>query len=207
MYLSETYDCEDTEKQLRLITAFPFSVLYNVENRSAVSYLPLVPLENSTEDKQEWFPCLIGHLDKQNPILQSLFADDVVAIFLGPNGYISPRDYVSKQFPTWNYSFIEVHGRLTSIDDFTTKKAWMINSIISFEQCNEFPLDASSKQFHTMLDKVVFLKLEPTKIYSRFKYSQEKSLSDRDLAAQRLLAKNEQSLRNTINFVADLDEN
>lgn len=80
------------------------------------NHLPL--LLAGQEDK---FGSLGGHFSKANPLLQALEeAEDglqVLAIFHGPQHYISPAWYPSKQVdgktvPTWNYAVVHAHGVL-----------------------------------------------------------------------------------------------
>ena len=51
---------------------------------------------------------------------------EVLLVFRGPEGYISPNWYPSKhetgrEVPTWNYAVVHVHGRLRVVDD----AAWL----------------------------------------------------------------------------------
>lgn len=66
---------------------------------------------------------LVGHLAKANPHVR--LADPTVrtlVIFQGPNGYITPSYYATKQehgkvVPTWNYAAIHAYGTLEMFDD------------------------------------------------------------------------------------------
>jgi len=64
---------------------------------------------------------LIGHVARANPHWQAAGAASV-AIFAGPQAYISPGFYATKQetgkvVPTWNYDVLVVHGDLVAHDD------------------------------------------------------------------------------------------
>jgi transcriptional regulator len=68
---------------------------------------------------------LHGHVARGNELAQ-MDGAEVLVIFQGPDGYISPNWYPSKhetgrEVPTWNYAVVHVHGRLQVIDD----AAWM----------------------------------------------------------------------------------
>jgi len=68
---------------------------------------------------------LIGHVSRANPHRQAAGAVSV-AIFAGPQGYVSPGWYPTKAetgrvVPTWNYEVLVVHGRLRVHDD----PAWL----------------------------------------------------------------------------------
>ncbi len=64
---------------------------------------------------------LIGHVARANPHWTAADAESV-AIFSGPDSYISPSLYATKAetgrvVPTWNYDIVTVRGRLRAHDD------------------------------------------------------------------------------------------
>lgn len=66
---------------------------------------------------------LQAHVARANP-LWTEFPDgaDVMVVFRGPHGYISPNWYPSKHethrhVPTWNYEVVHAHGRMRIVDD------------------------------------------------------------------------------------------
>jgi transcriptional regulator len=64
---------------------------------------------------------LIGHVSRANPHWHADGAESV-AIFAGPDTYISPNFYATKRetgkvVPTWNYEVLNVYGRLVVHDD------------------------------------------------------------------------------------------
>ena len=63
---------------------------------------------------------LIGHLARANP--QALTGGEALAIFPGPDAYVSPSLYPSKTIdekvvPTWNYVAVHATGPITFFDD------------------------------------------------------------------------------------------
>ncbi|CAM5563784.1 FMN-binding negative transcriptional regulator [Rhodanobacter lindaniclasticus] len=70
----------------------------------------------------EWVDgALHGHVARGNE-LAKLDGAEVVVIFKGPDGYISPNWYPTKaethrEVPTWDYAVVHVHGRLKVIAD------------------------------------------------------------------------------------------
>lgn len=63
---------------------------------------------------------LVGHVARANPIRRH--EGRALAVFSGPQGYVSPSWYASKAehgrvVPTWNYVTIAVHGQLRTFDD------------------------------------------------------------------------------------------
>ena len=64
---------------------------------------------------------LIGHVARANPHWEAAGGASV-AIFAGPQAYISPAFYATKRetgkvVPTWNYDVLTVHGHLVTHDD------------------------------------------------------------------------------------------
>ncbi len=64
---------------------------------------------------------LVGHVARANPHWKAA-GGATVAIFCGPQAYISPSFYATKAetgkvVPTWNYDVLTVHGQLIAHDD------------------------------------------------------------------------------------------
>jgi transcriptional regulator len=64
---------------------------------------------------------LVGHVARANPHWHAADCESV-AIFAGPQAYISPDYYATKAetgkvVPTWNYEIVVAHGRLAVHDD------------------------------------------------------------------------------------------
>ena len=70
---------------------------------------------------------LIGHLARANNQWRDLNGDvQALAIFTGPQGYVSPSWYATKAetgkvVPTWNYAAVHAYGALRVIED----TAWL----------------------------------------------------------------------------------
>jgi transcriptional regulator len=65
---------------------------------------------------------LLGHLARANPQWRDASGRAALAIFTGPDAYVSPSMYPTKPddprvVPTWNYEVAHVHGRLVVHDD------------------------------------------------------------------------------------------
>ena len=66
---------------------------------------------------------LLGHVARANPQWRAPSCEiEALAIFLGPEAYISPSLYPTKAatgkvVPTWNYVAVHAYGRLETFDD------------------------------------------------------------------------------------------
>lgn len=57
---------------------------------------------------------LVCHLAAANDQLAALDGQEVLCVFQGPHGYVSPRWYSKKPaVPTWNYMAVHAYGRAT----------------------------------------------------------------------------------------------
>lgn len=69
---------------------------------------------------------LQGHVARANPLWRNAAQTEVLAIFHGPQAYVTPSWYATKHadgkaVPTWNYVVVHARGRLRVIDD----PAWL----------------------------------------------------------------------------------
>ena len=178
MYQTDFYRCDEPEKIRLFVASYPLAVVSRVGDASgAFVCLPLI-VEGWTEDRRAF----LGHIDNQNPFLDHLKAatSGVRAIFLGPNGYISPNYYVSKQLPTWNYSVVHVSGTIALITDEIEKASRMVEMVNSLErdQRKPFVLDREDARIRRFLAMITFFAIEVTEIKALFKYSQDKHRED-----------------------------
>ncbi|MES2889924.1 MAG: FMN-binding negative transcriptional regulator [Pseudomonadota bacterium] len=66
---------------------------------------------------------LAGHVARANPLWRLASPTvDVLAVFQGPQAYISPQWYATKPrdgraVPTWNYAVVHVQGQLRAMED------------------------------------------------------------------------------------------
>lgn len=86
---------------------------------------------------------LTGHLARANPHWQRAGAAPALAIFQGPDAYISPSWYASKRqhgrvVPTWNYEVAHVHGHLT----WRHETEWLIAQVSALTDHHETARDA-----------------------------------------------------------------
>lgn len=99
-----------------------------------VNHLPFV-VDRLSDDSLR----LRAHLPKANPLCAELIsAKKCVVVFNGPDGYITPSWYATKQqhgraVPTWNYSVVHMHGTCNLVDD----SAWIYEQLVDLTAKNE----------------------------------------------------------------------
>ena len=153
-----------------LIRAYPFATLVT---RTADGFTANhLPFERVGE-------ALHGHVARGNELAQ-LDGAEVLLVFQGPDGYISPNWYPSKhetgrEVPTWNYAVVHVHGRLRVIDD----AAWLRRLLETLTDHHEAGQpqpwkisDAPDDHIETSLRAIVGLEIAIDHIEGKFKLSQ-----------------------------------
>ena len=131
---------------------------------------------------------LSGHLARSNPQWQSARADiEALAIFSGPQGYITPSWYPTKQatgkvVPTWNYLAIHAYGRLRFIDDLDHTRAHITRLTAMHEGKRAVPWrvsDAPAAYIEAMIKGIIGFELLLTRIEGKWKMSQNRPAEDR----------------------------
>jgi transcriptional regulator len=108
------------------------------------------------------------------------------AMFSGPDAYVSPSSYASKQLhgrvvPTWNYIGAEAHGRLRLIEDADETLAILGRQTDLFEQKKPAPwsLDEADADYLARLTgAIVGLRLDLVALQATVKLSQDKAEED-----------------------------
>ena len=129
---------------------------------------------------------LCGHLARPNPQSRGVVGD-ALAIFLGPDAYVSPSWYPAKQetgkvVPTWNYVAIHAYGSLEFIDDPARLRAHVTAMTDRHEAARPSPWavsDAPDDFIESMLRGIVGFRLTVTRLEGKRKMSQNRSMDDR----------------------------
>ncbi|WP_426663336.1 FMN-binding negative transcriptional regulator [Rhodanobacter aciditrophus] len=153
-----------------LIRDCPFATLVaNTAGGLAANHLPFELVGNA----------LHGHVARGNELAR-LDGAEVLAIFRGPDGYISPNWYPTKQethreVPTWNYAVAHVHGRLKVIEDAAWLRALLERLTDRHEAAEPRPWhvgDAPDDHIEKSLRAIVGIEIGIERIEGKFKLSQ-----------------------------------
>lgn len=146
---------------------------------------------------------LTAHVARANPVWQRCAGGaDVLVVFRGVEGYISPNWYPSKheahrQVPTWNYEVVHAHGRLTVRDDEKFVRSVVARLTRSHEAAEPQPWkmgDAPPDYLDAMLQAIVGLEIAVTRWEGKAKLSQNKAPLDRQGAVEALQARGREAL-------------
>lgn len=177
MYIPKQFDEPRVEVLHQLIRSRPFSTLVTLSSSGLnANHIPL-----HLSQQPDPFGTLRGHVARANPIWSDIAKDvETLAIFHGPNAYITPSWYPTKAetgkvVPTWNYVVAHACGMLRIIDD----AAWLRAHLESLTAHNEAAFaepwrlaDAPSDFVEKMIGGVVGVEIVITRLSGKWKTSQ-----------------------------------
>ena len=129
---------------------------------------------------------LLGHVARNNDQWREPAQGEALVIVRGPDAYISPSWYVTKQehgrvVPTWNYVTAHVYGRLVVHDDPGWVEALVRRLTDHHEAARAEPWsvdDAPSPYIAGQLRAIVGVELVIDRVEGKFKLSQNRSDAD-----------------------------
>jgi transcriptional regulator len=146
------------------------------------SILPMLFYPDETEGGM-----LRGHLARGNPHWREITPEtEALAIFNGPDAYISPAWYEEKRLtgkvvPTWNYTTVAVHGRITLRPEPEWLLAHVRRLVDRHEGGRPVPWsidDAPDGYVETQVRAIVGLEFRISRIEAKRKLSQNRSAAD-----------------------------
>jgi transcriptional regulator len=177
MYTPKHFEQPRTEVLHELMRARPLATLITLtSNGLNANHIPLHLI-----DTPEPFGTLRGHVAHANPLWNDFEKDvEVLAIFHGPDSYITPSWYATKQetgkvVPTWNYAVVHAYGMLRIIDD----ASWIRTQLETLTAQNEANFakpwsvaDAPHEFTEKLIGAIVGVEIVITKLTGKWKVSQ-----------------------------------
>ena len=151
------------------------------------SGLICTPMPMFLDEREGEQGVIYGHLAKANPQWKETPTCEALAIFTGPDAYVTPSWYASKKehgkvVPTWNYAAVHAYGvveffedadrlyqivrRLTEIYERPRAESWAVT-------------DAPADFITAQLRGIVGLRMPISRIDAKRKMSQNRSEADR----------------------------
>jgi transcriptional regulator len=139
---------------------------------------------------------LYGHLARANPQWKEAVLDEAMAIFHGPDAYITPSWYATKRdhgkvVPTWNYVAVHAYGPVEFFDDEVRLLDAVTRLTTVHESSRPEPwavTDVPKTFIDAQLRGIVCLRLPIARIEGKRKMSQNRSAEDRAGVAAGLAA-------------------
>jgi transcriptional regulator len=153
------------------------------------SHIPMVLEQNGA---MGLLKCHVSRANAQwrdhSPTVQAL------AIFSGPQHYITPTWYPEKQetgkvVPTWNYVVVHAYGFLKVIEDSAWLKAHLEKLVSIHEAASPVPwkiADAPADYISSQIKGIVGLEMTIGRLEGKWKVSQNRSERDREAVASGL---------------------
>jgi transcriptional regulator len=131
---------------------------------------------------------LRGHVARANPLWRDALPDTpVLALFHGPQAYVTPSWYAEKQahgrvVPTWNYTVVQASGPLHVVHD----APWLRELVGRLTDHHEAPRtepwavsDAPEAYVEQLLRAIVGIEIPLAALVGKWKVSQNRSAADR----------------------------
>jgi transcriptional regulator len=131
---------------------------------------------------------LVGHIARGNSQWRETnISGNALAIFMGPDAYISPSWYKTKDetgevVPTWNYIAVHASGSITFFDDTERLIRVVTDLTTKFEHNSEAPWkvsDAPKNYIKKQLKGIVGFEMQIGRIEGKWKLSQNRGDADR----------------------------
>ena len=182
MYVPPHFQEIDPAEIASILAEAPLACIVAQTDQGLVAnHIPLLAAPDGT---------LIGHVALAND-MHRLIPDghEVLAIFRGEDGYVSPNFYPSKprhhrHVPTWNYQVVHVHGPIRFQHDTSAKRAAVglltrlherrVNGAAAWRMA-----DAPADYLQQMLDAIVAFRIAPRRTLAKSKLSQNREDEDR----------------------------
>lgn len=185
MYVPSHFAATDPEAHLALIRSAPLATLVvQTADGLLANHIPFVldPEGDLSGVK------LLAHIPRANPLSDRLSSEqDCLAIFHGPQGYVSPSWYATKRehgkvVPTWNYAVVHAHGRIRRVDDgdWILRQVNLLTEMQEGERAAPWAVsDAPEDYTHRLMGALVGLELQVTRLEAKNKASQNQPPENR----------------------------
>jgi transcriptional regulator len=190
MYLPSHFEQHDTATLHALMRAHPLATLVSTGPEGPTAdHVPL-----AFDAGAGAHGALLGHVARANPLWAAAAGSPVLAVFHGPQAYVSPSWYPGKAtthkvVPTWNYAVVHAHGMLEVVEDAPWLRALVSRLTAHHEAPRPTPWsvdDAPDDYVQQMLRAIVGIRIPIERLIGKWKVSQNRSAADRQGVADGL---------------------
>src|SRR5579885_502077 len=184
MYVPDQFAETDVAALHEAIRRIALGALITLGPRGMVaSHVPML-----VDPRPAPFGTLLGHVARANPQWQEASREtEALAIFLGPNAYVSPSLYATKRetgkvVPTWNYVAVHAYGPVRFFDDPGRLREIVTRLTARHEAGRPSPWavsDAPADFIQTQLRAIVGFELSIVRLEGKWKMSQNRPAQDR----------------------------
>jgi transcriptional regulator len=210
LYLPAQFNEGRSEVLHALMRARPLATLIALSDTGMIAnHLPMQTLSEPAP-----YGLLRGHIARANPLWKEYRdSSEALAIFQGPQTYISPSLYPSKQssgevVPTWDYAVVHARGALRFIHDAEWLRNFVGTLTDEHEATRRQPWkigDAPAAYIDKMLTLIVGFELVITSLTGKWKVSQNRTHEDRQGVVKGLEQADDVDSREIAAMLASLD--
>jgi transcriptional regulator len=183
MYIPPAFQENDTATLHAVIRAARLATFITATAEGLIGS-PLPMILDETEGPHG---TLYGHVARANPQWNLAPTGDAMAVFMGPDAYVTPSWYATKRdtgkvVPTWNYVAVHVYGPV----EFFENASRLLDVVTRLTNHHESPraepwavTDAPEDFIKSQLRGIVGLRMPITRIDGKRKMSQNRSAEDR----------------------------
>lgn len=194
MYTPKHFALDDLAARHAVIEACDFGVVVSHgPDGLFATHIPLL-----LEKGEGAFGTLYGHLARANPHGKLFDGGEVLVVFSGPHGYVSPTWYSDRtvNVPTWNYVAVHAYGVPEALP--TAVSAEHLDRLAAkyeASRANGWAMSELNENLREMLpQQVVAFRLPIARIEGKAKLSQNKPRGERERVIEGLKAAGETKL-------------
>jgi transcriptional regulator len=212
MYIPSHFVRPRIDLMQALVAANPLATL--VTNSSCgldANHIPLLLKQDGSA-----YGKLVGHVARSNSLWkQATPTIDVLSIFHGPQCYISPSSYATRQetgkvVPTWNFTVVHAYGSLRAIDD----PQWLMAQLEELTSHNERDMpnpwtvsDAPPEFAKNLLGAIVGIEISISRLAGKWKVSQNQLEENQSSVIQALRSGGSKAARSMATLVEGCGKN
>lgn len=199
MYLPEHFSEPQPAELQRIVREHPLGILVtHTRDGLDANHIPF-----ELDDAKGPSGTLLAHVARANPLCRNVENGmEVLVVFRGAQGYISPNWYPSKQethrhVPTWNYEVVHAYGRINTVDDERFIRGVIARLTRQHERTEPHPWkigDAPQDYIDQLLKEIVGVEIEITRMEGKRKLSQNRDRRDLEGAARGLRKRGNEAL-------------
>jgi transcriptional regulator len=193
MYIPKHFEEPRVEVMHDLIRTYPFATLITRKADAVeANHIPLVLYSQPAP-----LGLLRGHVARANTLWQDHpAAVDVLAVFQGPQAYITPSWYATKAesgkvVPTWNYVAVHASGPMRVIQD----PEWLLDHLAALTAQQEAAFarpwavsDAPKDFTRKLVESIVGIEMTVAQMHGKWKVGQNRPQQDQASLMEGLLA-------------------
>jgi transcriptional regulator len=183
VYLPPSFKEEDVGVLHAAIRAARLATVVSLSQDGLIaSHIPML-----LEPEPQPYGRLLGHVSRANAQWQEIDGSlQALAIFLGPDAYVSPSLYATKRqtgkvVPTWNYVAVHAYGQLRTFDD-RDRLLELVTQLTNRQESSRVQPwaveDAPSSFIASQLKGIVGLELPIERLEGKWKMSQNRPAED-----------------------------